>query len=557
MDAQGRLKTTAKVWWCILLAGGFGAGEACGGEEAKKETTVCEGCVESVSIDGVTFAFSEPRPVGTYANGDYWVLAPVTLTAVEPAAELSVIEGSADLCDGFSAGDARCSDECAVIAPADHTARCNAQNRCFCERARNGWEVNPVHPNGQAFDDRAGGFDSTLMPSLPYTAAADQSIVKTVSRNPEESDPRPSLSRAAVLTVVSDEPPGAGAEVFRPPYVGDEKTLYRVDALQTDLLPTLAPVEETPSLEWVYERFRPLQLDHKGGRANRYLHPAEHMPNYGCDIGRDIGDGALRLMLDDAVEAKREALIVFVQMGIDLYHAVLSGQTWPAGGGHQTGRKLGLVFASVLLDDPAMQAVAADSDFFEEDTGVYRSGAAGVPLYGYDIFYWSEEAYWSRLVEESGNKAHRDPYEMIDGGWLDGGNYQGIVSPTWKSEALALHLMPALRSVWDDADFVEYVDRWVNLGFWTQPDPCAPENGVWEDYGAAYGPDGNGGCIPDANDSDGVGRFVDVHGTGADGPNRRSAFAGHLWDAYRGPSCYDGLCEADETAQSCAYDCAP
>lgn len=527
----------------------------CGDSGSGSNEEGCEGCVGSVTLDGVTFVFDQPRPVGTYANGDYWVQAPVTLTAIEPEAELSVVEGASDLCDGFSAGNELCRQECESIAPSDHTSRCSEDNRCFCERGRNGWEVNPINPGGQSFDDRAGGFDSTLMPSLPYVAEGGQSIVKTISLQPEEADPRPSLSRAAVLTVVDEVPPGQGEEVFRPPYVGDEKPLYRVDSLETDLLPALAAVEETPSLQWVVERFRPLQLDHKGGRANRYLHPEEHMPNYGCDIGRDIGDGALRLMLDDSPDQKRQALIVFVQMGIDLYHSVLSGQTWPAGGGHQTGRKLGLVFAAVLLDHPEMKTVASESDFFEEDTGVYFSQNAGIPLYGYDIFYWSEENYWSRLVEESGNKAHRDPYEWIDGGWLDGGNYQGIVSPTWKSEALALHLMPALQSVWSDPVFLEYADRWVNLGFWTQPDPCAPENGVWEDYGAVYGPDGNGSCVPDTDDGDGTGRFVDLHHTGEDGPNRRSAFAGHLWDAYRGPSCYDGLCEEGETPESCFYDC--
>ncbi len=94
----------------------------------------------------------------------------------------------------------------------------------------------------------------------------------------------------------------------------------------------------------------------------------------------------------------------------------------------------------------------------------------------------------------------------------------------------------------------------MNLGFWTQPDPCAPE-GDWADYGQGFGPDGAGGCHLDSSAADGTGRFPTLHATGADGPNRRSAFQGHLWDAYRGPACYDGLCDPSEDSQTCPYDC--
>ena len=48
----------------------------------------------------------------------------------------------------------------------------------------------------------------------------------------------------------------------------------------------------------------------------------------------------------------------------------------------------------------------------------------------------------------------------------------------WKSTATALRLMPELLPIWGYEPFLEYVDRWVTQGAWTQPDPCAPPDGV-------------------------------------------------------------------------------
>ena len=79
--------------------------------------------------------------------------------------------------------------------------------------------------------------------------------------------------------------------------------------------------------------------------------------------------------------------------------------------------------------------------------------------------------------------------------------------------------------------------------------------GALEPRFVTYGPDGSGGCILDTDASDGTGRFPQNHQADADGPNRRSAFQGYLWDAYRGASCFDGTCAAGETAESCPFDC--
>jgi len=125
--------------------------------------------------------------------------------------------------------------------------------------------------------------------------------------------------------------------------------------------------------------------------------------------------------------------------------------------------------------------------------------------------------------------------------------------------------MPELEYVWSHEEFLDYVDRWVSLGAWTQPDPCAPPDGVcrggdsdgaactsasepsvctgeeaycdlsvsWDArYRVTYGPDGSGGCIPDSDPADGTGRFPLLHGTSTDSGHYGSAFAEEMWDAY-------------------------
>jgi len=270
---------------------------------------------------GITWIFDGEYQTGKFANGDYWVVGPVIITNIAP-----------DF-DGKT----------------------------------NGWEVNPVPSGFQGFDFQCGEFDVSLVPSLPYTALAGQSIVKSIS----SGDKLPCLKTTAVLTILSSAPPEDGIAVFRPPYVGNDKPFYFINDLQTELLSSYDPVLYKPSLKWVRDRFAPVQLDHEDGAMGRRIHPLDSMPNYGSDIGRDTGDGALRLMLNEPVSEKMPALIAYVQYGIDIYHMILNGQRWKGGGGHVPGKKLPLTFAAVLLNHQSMKEIVENSNFFSEDGGSY------------------------------------------------------------------------------------------------------------------------------------------------------------------------------------------
>ncbi len=466
------------------------------------------GMCTQVAQHGITWTFDKPYPCGTFANGDYWV----TLNAGDTAVRITSI--SPDYITG-----------------------------------RNGWEVNPNVNAGdqQGFDARIGGstgntsFTPAMIPALPYNAAPGQSVVKTVSA-PETSTcagfNASCIQTAAVLTVVASPPPGDGATVFRPPYIGTAKPYYYVSQLKTSLLPSKPSVESKMTLDVATARFKQVRLDHLGGRYSRQLRPIDSMPNYGGDNAVQTGDGALALMLDDPLSAKMPALTAYVQAGIDWNHMLIQGEVWGAGAGHDPGHKLPIVFAATLLDDATLKSKIAATPSLHEDSHI-RVGKEGRLLWGGAGPSVVERNYWETLKDNSaGNKSQPDPYGYIDGGNLPSASYQKITAQPYKAIAIAHHLMPEMKSLWASQTLLDYADRWVNFGFFTQSDPCAPviylDPSFSTNYGVKYGPDGQGSCIKDTDASNGIGRFPALHGTSKDTGNRYSLFVKSMWNAYRG-----------------------
>jgi hypothetical protein len=503
---------SARLWPGLLLLACSGGG---GGKwDDLPKTDVIEQW-------GITWTFAEPVPYGQFANGDTWVIGPVTVESVTP-----------DF-DG----------------------------------AHHGLEVNPSDITFQGFDARVADFDASRVPALPYAAQPGESLVKAISLEPlDAADCRPCLRTAGVLTVLAEPPPDLGATVFRPPYFGAAKPLFSTSALRRDLLPAYAPPPSAPALADVLARFQRVHLDHKQGWTGAFLHPTENMAEYGSSVSIESAEGALRLLLDDAPDAKEPLLVAYVQLGIDLFAMLAGGQTWPANGGHGEGRKLPIAFAAALLDDDELRAAVSGvgGDAFGENGGMYVSDVTGDVLWGQG--QGGEEAYWTNVVFDTGSRTLADPYRRIDGGTRPGDGYQFCcTSMPYKANATAAYLMPEILAMWGDDAFFQYVERWVADGAIAQPDPCAPPIGVcaggdnagaacttasepelctgdgafcdasasWEsDYGVLYGPDGEGGCILDVDASDGTGRFPLLDGTNADAGYYGSAFADEMRDAY-------------------------
>ncbi len=484
----------------------------------------------TVENTGITFHFDGDYTTGTFANGDPWVVGPVTITRIEPDAEVDYHNLGGELCTGGSAALNACRAHVEEHYPG-YGWYCDGERRgtgdLIVSYIEHGWEVNPVVEGPQGFDSGTGSPDASLVPDLPYTAEGSQSIVKTVS----SGERRPVVRSAAVLTVVDDVPPGNGAEVFRPPYVGNDKPYYYVGDLRTDLLPSYAPVPHTPDLDSVVERYRPLQMDHKGGGTGRALRPQDSMANYQPRNTDNQSNAAMRLMVGDDLEEKLPALVQFVQFGIDKIHMIYLGQTWPSGGGHQPGHRLAPAFAAVMLDIDEAKELLREAEFFHGNRMFHRrENSNGLALWGNETI--DEGRYWTYVETGQGNRSHSDPYGHIDGGGPPGGAYQNITSQSHKGEVLATHLMPALKEAWNLAELDKvrcYVDRWVLHGTWARPDPYAPFDGDPGNRGVTYGPDPDrpGEAIA------GGGRFPERHGENRDGGQYRSRFVAAMWDAYR------------------------
>lgn len=417
----------------------------------------------SVSQRGVTFHFSTDRPVGRFVNGDYWVLAPVTIVSIDPP---------------YSEG-------------------------------QNGWMINPIcsgdggRCGGHSFCAGAEKWDSTLLPTLPHTndGSAIESIVKTVYNEGESC-----VADAVVLTILPEIPPDNGATVFRPPWLGTKKPLYRVQDLKLERIPShYTPVDDTPSLAEIASQFSCFRLDY----FSRFIRPTSCMDSYTPANAGATNSAMLRLMLKDRVTDPNwwPAFCNFTQYAIDTAYAIYYG--FRVVTGHTPAYPAIAAWAVTLLEGhgemdairDVLQNITDFSDF------QYTSGAKSIidgrTLWGQEN---SEYNYWSYIVEGRGNRSNADPYHYIDGG-VPWDTYALIVAEPYKGNILVFELAPALKNAINQLyyeSWKNFVERWVSHGLWYQPDPCAPYpytpfSRIWDGYGVTWGPDGTGGCIKDSD----------------------------------------------------------
>ncbi|NTU64491.1 MAG: hypothetical protein HGB05_14105, partial [Chloroflexi bacterium] len=288
------------------------------------------GTANQLSQHGITWTFSQPTEYGQFANGDYWVTGPVTITAISPASILSgtrTIHGS-------------------MINPSPSTGSTQGYDSAMYGGYGPDFSaaLNVARPNGQS-----------LSAANPLIVPPGSSLVSAISL--PEAGGRVQLRTAAILTVL---PAPAPAGSFRPPYTGSDKTIrFNTSQLNRARLAHLTPVAETPSLAEVERFFERPWIDHIPNWMGGYHHPEENMPNYGREIATEVGIGALMLNLDFTPQAKETLLIRYVQLGLDLYGVAINGgeENWPPNGGHSSGRKWPIVFAGIMLADAAMQHI--------------------------------------------------------------------------------------------------------------------------------------------------------------------------------------------------------
>ena len=405
----------------------------------------------TVSQYGITWTFDKKYPVGQFLTGDWWVVGPVTVTAISPAPE------------GGRHGS--------MVNP------------------RPG--LDPAAGEGQAYDDRIERYNAALLRKPPFSLKPNESLISTISILPPDLTNGVYLDlmgydvvrqggtwcathvkSAAVLTCLAAPPP---PNSFRPPYAGSTKTLHSADKLRTDLLPNVEPAPGAPALDKYARLFERPWIDHLGA-ASRSLHPAQNMPNYGREIATAVGEAGLLLCCNYPPEQKRPLLIGLIQVGLDNYGAVLANKhAWPSNGGHDIGRKFPILFAGLMLDNKEM--LARDDYDVQEDIATYF-GSDGKHLwtgwqnsghkYAADVMY-----SFMRDTKED-EKGHPLDYEHLPPTkWNDppfaGRNmfpwdkyepYRRLVAAAIIGQGLAARML-GLKQAWNHGAFFAYCDRWV------------------------------------------------------------------------------------------------
>lgn len=420
----------------------------------------------SVTRNDITWVFDSQYEVGQYVTGDWWVLGPATVVSVTPAP---------------SGGN-------------------------------NGSMINPTSRINCAYDSQIPYYDGTLGVTYPATLQPGDSLVSTQSQDGNVvdlcgfsvSDSFQHLRSAEVLTCVSTPPL---ATEFRPPLVGSVKPRFDSAAMNTNLLPSLALtggafVAPNATTATDYARYfeRPWIL-HVRDWVGRQSHPTQNMPNYHREVYNVVSDASLILCSNLSLAQKNDLLIGFVQCGIDMYYATITGPQ----GADSSCNKWVVMFAGYMLGDENM--VATSYNYRTEWMTYYAvngtspfTSAIVPPNQG-----WTGATVLWRQDPGSAEHEHLHPteWQQAQASPSDNGAkrevYRRSNSYTWPGFGLAAIAMSA-QADWNHDEFFDYLDRWM-----TEPDSenMAYIESLWSTQ-----------------------LYIGGGGTGSD-------FMGNMWDAHR------------------------
>lgn len=377
----------------------------------------------SASKNSVTWTFDKNYTTGQYANGDPWVVGPVTITAVSPTSSTG----------------------------------------------RNGMVVNQGiqygGPSLNGFDNRVGWNDYidglNVAKSLPYTAANNSSLVKAVS-SAEGHTGWGIIEAFEILTVVESAP---ASDSFRPPYIGigSRASKWTKANLNYAKLNTLARAGlSLPNKTQLETDFSKFWFEYNLIWTSRYLHtPYQADDGYGKGIAIKTGDAALLLNLDYTVAEKEKLLIGMVQYGIDIAGVLDKGGRWYDTGGHNIGRLAPLMIAAGVLDDAWLKGFLDGGlkgfseycqTFFvtQADVGRYVKQEAGYPRVTY---------IQSDVGLPDWGETHNDNPERDGRNWDS--SYRDICGGQLTAPAMAARVM-SIRTACKWEAMFQYAERHLN-----------------------------------------------------------------------------------------------
>jgi hypothetical protein len=308
---------------------------------------------------GVTWTWLEDCTIGQFADGSWGVVAPsgITITSITPA---STIEASRP---NYPSGTVTNSTiNGSMINPLSGTT------------ASHGFDSDAAAYQADKNVARPGGND--LSAGNPLFVPAGSSLMSSISYT--QANKLPAITDMAILTVVAAAPTGGFSAAFRPAYCGSDKTFRYIADLDYSILPSAPAPAGTPDLTTVANNFIRPWIEVNTEQLGRYLHPANHQPEYGSSMARLLGRGLLSLCLGYSNAQKETLYIRMVQYGLDVYGAAVAGGRWAANGGLNLGRKMPMLLAGYALNDASIKAYADKSlhFIFQEDMQTFVVDAA-------------------------------------------------------------------------------------------------------------------------------------------------------------------------------------
>jgi hypothetical protein len=438
----------------------------------------------SVSQFGITWTFNRDYPTGQFANGDWWVVGPVTITSISPRYTVK---------DGETLNGS-------MLNPA------------------------PAIAGAQGWDSRLARYTNQGIPysdslnvarSFPFTVSSGSSLLSAASYDPDRpagvNEHYPYIRAVAVLTVLANAP-AAGS--FRPPYVGTNKSIpaqWNTSRINYNLLNHVAPLSSTPSLATVLQYAVEPQIEIYTGWKGRYMHPAENYlptrfpssnPNYGQAIANAYGAMLLAVNMNYTNAQKEPLVIRLIQMGIDIYGTAINtpaprhGVLWQDGGGHNQGRKMPMLFAGVMLNDAAIIERADHGRYkiFQEDSQFFYMTASDVSMVHTACCDRVVEQYTTADIGIPEWGADHIPSPTLDNKrWA--ASYRDIAGSSTMPHVLAAKLM-GVQNLWNQPAIFEYYDQ----RFFPLDSPSAGSGNhmeayvrdLWVAYKDAPSPSGSG-----------------------------------------------------------------
>ncbi len=392
---------------------------------------------QEISQYGITWTFEEPTTTGQFITGDWWVIGPVKIVEVTPAPgpvknDFTKIQIN-HWGDTSMKIDTSMRNGSMIVVKVGYTEGYDSRNHSY---KKDDSVVFPVEliPN------------HTLLSSISNPSLPVENFCKSIMMESEKKS-RVTLKTIAVLTCLAEIPPN---DAFRPPYAGIDKPIFRKNEIEWDVLPKLEPVGNVPSWDEFERYFQRPWIDHLMSWEQQELVPYENGPNYGREHARIVSMASLMLMLDVPKEKKEKLTIGLIQRGIDLYGLAINGGYWNEGGGHSSGRKWPILFASIMLDKPELTNLPPTA-IFQEDTQTY-----------YGKGWFGQTALWQMIIHHG----RRDPYEEKSPkkweNWDKTSEDYRIccTSSAWIGTTLAARYLKAIK-LWRHDAYFDYIDRWM------------------------------------------------------------------------------------------------